>query len=794
MSNSTNINANTNTIMSATEEKRILNLEGSLKGYRGIMAFMVLAIIVLIIMYTKYPDAFIPKFGYSIILTVIIIFIFLAIWNFYSNFIKSNPNATLEDLMSKNGKWTSVGAFTVVAATIIGLCFGIISMLGSEKNNLGLLINYIVVLLLMAISVFIFKKSSADDSKILEKLPKHTQMFFNERKKFTIIFAIFVILVIGLYIYNPAEVMTKYGGATIFLTIFVGTILLLVIKVYDYYYTDPKKSAELKGDYKDMPRLYTFLKGFYILFGLVLSGLFFYWVINALGLLDQEEDKGSKNYIIKTIVNIVFLIGMFSVLYKLVNAGGYFSNNPLFRLIFNTILYIPCLLVIIADFITDLFNKKPAATAAAEAVTAATTLHGATTPKGTKSPVTKTPYPQTSSVSSSKSEPWSWSPFTFPSPIIFGNTTRNDLIFLCISVSVCGLYVFFNNIIIPYGMTTYYKLGGKQLINNPVSTDILTNVATYQKLNGSDRITYKYAISFWFYIDSFPPSTGSAYLKTVPILSYGDNPSVKYHGPSNSIIITVKQTSEGSDIVSSMQKLETNIKKENIEKWNAIQDKLQSGIEQVKALPIGNEEDGNGNRIIYKRSNILLQKWNNIVINYNGGTLDVFYNGELVKSAIEVVPKINYDMLTVGTDNGINGHVANLMYFDHSLNYLTVNRLYNMLKDKNPPTISTIDKTLIPIPDQVTNETNQATSQIVNTYNKTTDQIVDTYNKTTDQIVDTYNKTTDQIADTFNKTKGEVADTFNKNKSKAADTFNKNKGKTADTFNKGTNQFKNFTI
>jgi len=776
MSNSTNIN--TNTIMTATEEKRILNLEGSLKGYRGIMAFMVLAVIILIIMYAKYPDAFIPKFGYSIILTVIIIFIFLAIWNFYSNFIKSNPNATLEDLMSKNGKWTSVGAFTIVAATIIGLCFGIISMLDTEKNNLGFLINYIVALLLMATSVFIFKKSSADDSKILEKLPKHTQMFFNERKKFTIIFAIFVILVIGLYIYNPAEVMTKYGGATIFLTIFVGTILLLVIKVYDYYYTDPKKSAELKGDYKDMPRLYTFLKGFYILFGLVLSGLFFYWVINALGLLDQSEDKGSKNYIIKTIVNIVFLIGMFSVLYKLVNAGGYFSNNPLFRLIFNTILYIPCLLVIIADFITDLFNKKPAGAAAAEAVTAATTLHGATTPKGSK-----TPYTQSSSVSSSKSEPWSWSPFTFPSPIIFGNTTRNDLIFLGISVSVCGLYVLFNYIIIPYGMTTYYKQGGKQLINNPVSTDILTNVATYQKLNGSDRITYKYAISFWFYIDSFPPSTGSAYLKTVPILSYGDNPSVKYHGPSNSIIITVKQTSEGSDIVSSMQKLETNIKKENIEKWNAIQNKIQSGIEQVKALPIGNEEDGNGNRIIYKRSNILLQKWNNIVINYNGGTLDVFYNGELVKSAIEVVPKINYDMLTVGTDNGINGHVANLMYFDHSLNYLTVNRLYNMLKDKNPPTISTIDQTLIPIPDQVTNETNQATNKIANTTNKTTSQIVDTYNKTTDQIVDAYNKTTDQIVDTFNKTKSETADTFNKNKSK-----------TADTFNKETNQFKNFTI
>ena len=742
MSKSTSTsNATNNTTMSIPEEKRILDLENSLSGYRGIMLFMFGAIIIVIILYIKYPETFVPKFGYSIILTVILLFIVLGIWNFYSSFKQSNPNATLEELMAKNGKGISIGAFTLVAATIIGLGFGIVTMLGSDKNNLGLLINYIVVLLLLIGSVFVFKKTSASDQKIYDLLPKYTQHFYDDKKKYTMIFAVYVILMIGLYIYNPGNVMTKYGGVTIFLTIFVGMILMAVIKVYDFYFSDPKKSAELKGNFENIPQLFSFLKGFYILFGLCLSALFFYWVINAMGLLDQEEDKSTKGTIIKTIVNIVFLIGMFTVLYKLVNAGGYFSNNPLFRLIFNTILYIPCLLVVIVDFIADLFNKKPATAAAAAAVTAATTLHGATTPKSSKTSTTKSSYPPSKSETSS----WSFSPFSFPSPIIFGNTTKNDLIFLGISVSVCGLYLLFNYVIIPFGMTKYYKQGGKQLINNPVSTDVLTNVATYQKLNGSDKINYKYAVSFWFYIDSFPPSTGSAYLKTVPILSYGDNPSVKYHGPSNSIIITVKQTSEGADIVSSMQKLETNIKKENIEDWNEIQNKIKSGIEQVKSLPIGNEEDENGNRIIYKRSDILLQKWNNIVLNYNGGTLDVFYNGELVKSAIEVVPKINYDMLTVGTDDGINGHVANLMYFDHPLNYLTVNRLYTMLKDKNPPSISTIDETLIPIPDQVTNETNQATSQIVETTNQATSQIVETTNKTKGQIVETTNKNTNQF-------------------------------------------------
>ena len=248
-------------------------------------------------------------------------------------------------------------------------------------------------------------------------------------------------------------------------------------------------------------------------------------------------------------------------------------------------------------------------------------------------------------------------------------------------------------------MTSYYKQGGKQLINQPILTDKLTNVATYENLNGSDKLSYQYAISFWFYIDSFSPSTSSSYLKTVPIFSYGDNPCIKYDASTNSLLFTVKQTTS-EDIVSTIQKLETNIKQENIEKWNAIQGKIKSGIEMVKSLPVGNDADKNGNRIIYKRSDILLQKWNNIVINYNGGTLDIFYNGELVKSAIEVVPKLSYDMLTVGTDNGISGNIANLIYFDHPLNFLTVNRLYTMLKAKNPPTISTIDKTLIPLPSE----------------------------------------------------------------------------------------------
>jgi gas vesicle protein len=244
-------------------------------------------------------------------------------------------------------------------------------------------------------------------------------------------------------------------------------------------------------------------------------------------------------------------------------------------------------------------------------------------------------------------------------------------------------------------------------------------------------------------------------------LSYGDNPCVKYHGPSNSIIITVKQKTADANIVDSIQKLETNISKENIDQWNKIQNKIKSSIEMIKALPIGNEQDENGNRLIYKRLDILLQKWNNIVLNYSGGTLDVFYNGELVKSSIEVVPKLSYDMLTVGTENGISGNIANLMYFNHPLNYLTVNRLYTMLKDKNPPTISTINQTLIPIPEQVVDTSENVSEKVVDTSKNVSEKVVDTSKNVSEKVVDTSKNISEKVVDTSKKSTKRTKNTFN---------------------------------
>jgi len=233
----------------------------------------------------------------------------------------------------------------------------------------------------------------------------------------------------------------------------------------------------------------------------------------------------------------------------------------------------------------------------------------------------------------------------------YNSTNMTSIIMLLLSIALVIAYL-----AIPYLFNAINLQGGKLLVNKPVYTNFLYPLGTYAELNGSDQFDYQYAISFWIFLDSSPPNTNASYSKFTSLLNFGNKPNILYNAEKNALIVTM-------DVKGSNNKLV--------------------------------DLDDNGNLILYKKTNFLLQKWNNIIINYNGGVLDIFLNGELVKSNIGVVPYYTLDNLTIGEDNGINGGICNVVYFKKPLTTNNIYYLYSMIKNRDPPVTDESNVTIV---------------------------------------------------------------------------------------------------
>ena len=233
----------------------------------------------------------------------------------------------------------------------------------------------------------------------------------------------------------------------------------------------------------------------------------------------------------------------------------------------------------------------------------------------------------------------------------FKLSTPIEWTILSVELLIIGAYY-----VLPILYNAIMTSRGTLLLNDPVYTNKLMTIETKDKLHSqgvqipdnpdvksgsksSKKLyNYNYAISVWSYINPQPPNTSRAYEEFTPLFSYGKKPEFFYKGKTDEF------------------KIET-------------QDK--------KGEP----------RIIYHDKNIPLQRWNHFVINYDGGTLDIFLNNKLVSSEKNVAPYSEYDSLNVGSQNGVHGGICNIQYFDYVLSRREISLLHNSVKFKNPPTI-----------------------------------------------------------------------------------------------------------
>jgi len=216
-------------------------------------------------------------------------------------------------------------------------------------------------------------------------------------------------------------------------------------------------------------------------------------------------------------------------------------------------------------------------------------------------------------------------------------TSKNILILLGIE----ALLVAFK-FLIPYIYSLFKKVFSPKeniLLVNPVPLDRVHNLGLFltnedvklyntSKLDTSDKFfNYNYAIAFSLWIFPQPKSVSDAYTKS-----------------SNLINI--------SDIVKVIHNNNT------IEFW--------------AATTVPGE---NPNRLIklYEYKEFKYQKWNNIIINYQGGSIDIFINKSLKSSTPNITPLKNNNSAVIGDINGINGGIKNVSYFKKALSQQDIN-------------------------------------------------------------------------------------------------------------------------
>ena len=507
---------------------------------------------------------------------------------------------------------------------------------------------YIINPIMLCLGAFSFYKGTTDN--YIDK--------FNinyERIKMLILLFCLITITITFYNINPGGASEKYFGYSMLLTIIITVFAFLYVIIL---LTLPSKEGSTQQNFlNNFSSIGTYGTILFLIFLVVVTTLI---SMNRESFFANKEKSGS----------IIVLLLIISILWALLLGANLFSNGTLtsdsalykssLLILFGFV--ISCLLIFWISYNIESLSGKSSIVSFILNMLLVAVILGLIY----KTITVKLPS------ENSKKNGFFYLLFTtlLYIPCLLSNTfdwigklfvgeynaaNAGSILMLTIAITLFVLYFFTPSV---FNLIT--TQGGTQLVNRPVYTDSQYNLGSYQDLNGSDEFDYQYAISCWIFIDAAGPNMNTNYNKYTSLLNFGNKPNILYNGKKHSFMITMQQKN--------------------------LQDVTKNKITDF---------DSEGNRIIYINDNMLLQKWNNLIINYNGGTLDIFLNGELVKSSIEVVPYYTFENLTIGENNGIKGGICNVVYFRHALTSQNIYYIYNTVKDITPPILNDSNQTIL---------------------------------------------------------------------------------------------------
>jgi len=252
----------------------------------------------------------------------------------------------------------------------------------------------------------------------------------------------------------------------------------------------------------------------------------------------------------------------------------------------------------------------------------------------------------------------------------FGLTTRPIIILLAVE-----LVLILAGHVLPSAVAKAINHTGVQIVSAPISMTNNTRVSTYEikfvdarsivesmPTSSPDGGTaepiqvllqnYNYGVSAWFYIHPQPPSTNPEYSAdaSLNVLNFGSfGPNIAYSPKSNALQIKMDGGKASSD---------------------------SSSIPPITDIP--------------------LQTWNNVVVNSDKGTIDIFVNNKLVYTGNHVtVPDTTAKYASIGggssssesNNDGIQGEICNVVLNRAPFTKNEIAWLYKTNKMLNPPVV-----------------------------------------------------------------------------------------------------------
>ncbi len=243
----------------------------SVSGYNTLLTIIGIFFILSLFLVVYNPEGFNKTLGsglfISLIMMLIIIYLlkryispesgarvvqWIDIWHL-GDYIKEN----ISSMFTVFGKWETIG----IGIVLLALFFGLLGSFNLYTNNIPenngpVLFNYLLILGVAAVSYFLFSKARAKDDATFQAAASTanplSKLVYEDKIKYTLMFVIFIVGVLGLYLLNPYGIMSKYGGGAVFFLIFIGMAIFAMIKLNDYFFNNPDKLPSIKA-VQDLP-------------------------------------------------------------------------------------------------------------------------------------------------------------------------------------------------------------------------------------------------------------------------------------------------------------------------------------------------------------------------------------------------------------------------------------------------------------------------------------------------------------------------------------------------------------